>query len=585
MFTLRSKYTFSFLAFFLTFPIIFYLHNLYKLIFAYNPQKIDNNNLNFSYVIYSSDNKILRKLSRKFDISNNNEEVPINLKNVFITSEDKRFLSHNGIDPKGLSRAIINNLRSGYIKEGGSTITQQVSRLIFLDNEFSFQRKIKEILISLIIDLKFSKNKILKIYLNNLYLGEGAYGINEAASVYFEKLIYELTLSEMALLAGLAPAPSIYNPYKNYELAIKNRDKILLSMFSDGYISKSDLNRALEFEIKLKHPKINDKALVNYILDETIANFKQRNKFELNQHLKIKSSINYFWQKEAQKMTQLIPPQIEIGLVSIESSSGLIRSMLSGKNLDINEFNRVSSAMRPLGSTFKIIPYTAALLEGAELQDKYDDSPKCWENYCPRNFSDKYYGEISLIDSFKTSSNIVPIKISRKLGLKKIIDLANQFGLGYKQQIESFLPAAIGAYSDSLLNITNAYSTINNKGLSIKPSILESIELNNGQILWENEPKTNKIISQVITRKLNKMLKKSVSEGNGIAASIKNEEIYGKTGTSDRNRDLWFIGSTRDKTTGVWIGYDDNRKTELSSGNAARVWKSYTENIMNIKKN
>ena len=185
----------------------------------------------YSYLILSSDNKILSKLSRKFEITNNKHKIPFLLKYSFISAEDKKFLKHNGIDLMGLSRALMSNIKSGYLKEGGSTITQQVARLIFLNNDISFQRKTKEILISLILEFRYSKDQILKLYLNNIYLGSGAYGINEASQVYFGKLLNELTLSEIALITGLAPAPSIYSPYENIKLAIKNRNQILESMY------------------------------------------------------------------------------------------------------------------------------------------------------------------------------------------------------------------------------------------------------------------------------------------------------------------------------------------------------------------
>jgi len=210
---------------------------------------------NYSYVISSSDNKILSKLSRKFEIDNSKHKIPFFLKHSFISSEDKRFYKHNGIDLKSISRALIQNIRSGYVKEGGSTITQQVARLLFLNNDVSFQRKIKEIFLSLILEFRYDKNQILKLYLNNIYLGSGAYGVNEASQVYFGKLVEELTLSEIALIAGLAPAPSIYSPYENIELAIKNRNKVLESMYLDGYISLANKNKAIKEKINLNYQK------------------------------------------------------------------------------------------------------------------------------------------------------------------------------------------------------------------------------------------------------------------------------------------------------------------------------------------
>ena len=538
----------------------------------------------YSYVISSSDNKILSKLSRKFEIDNSYHKIPFLLKHSFISSEDKKFYKHNGIDLKSISRALIQNIRSGYVKEGGSTITQQVARLLFLNNDLSFQRKIKEIFISLILEFRYNKNQILKLYLNNIYLGSGAYGVNEAAQVYFGKFIEELTLSEIALIAGLAPAPSIYSPYQNLELAIKNRNKVLESMYVDGYISLANKNKAIKEKIKLNYQTadnfLDDKLLINFILQETDKKIGSKNDYKF---LRIKSSINKDWQEKGQKISRYAgPKEFEFGLLSIESNTGLIRTMITSKNPSINEYNRVISSVRPLGSTFKIIPYAAALIEGIKLSDKFEDLPTCWESYCPKNFSEDYRGSISLIESFKSSSNIVPISITKKIGLKNIINLANSFGLGYEQEFEEFPSLAIGAYGDNLLNITNAYSAINNNGKIQKPEIIEKIESFKKQPIWENKSISKKILDLKINKKINKLLEKSVKEGTSKAASIKGKKIYGKTGTSDGNKDLWFIGSIDNLTTGIWIGYDDNKESELSSGNAAYLWKKFISEIYKI---
>ena len=538
----------------------------------------------YSYVISSSDNKILSKLSRKFEIDNSYHKIPFFLKHSFISSEDKRFYKHNGIDLKSISRALIQNIRSGYVREGGSTITQQVARLLFLNNDLSFQRKIKEIFISLILEFRYDKNQILKLYLNNIYLGSGAFGVDEAAQVYFGKFIEELTLSEIALIAGLAPAPSIYSPYQNLELAIKNRNKVLESMYVDGYISLADKNKAIKEKIKLNYQTadnfLDDKLLINFILQETDKKIGSKNDYKF---LRIKSSINKDWQEKGQKISSYAGPKdLEFALLSIESNTGLIRTMITSKNPSINEYNRVISSVRPLGSTFKIIPYTAALIEGIKLSDKFEDLPRCWESYCPKNFSEDYRGSISLIESFKSSSNIVPISITKKIGLKNIINLANSFGLGYKQEFEEFPSLAIGSYGDNLLNITNAYSAINNNGKIQSPEIIEKIESFNDKSIWENKSISKKILDLKINKKINKLLEKSVKEGTSKAASIKGKKIYGKTGTSDGNKDLWFIGSIDNLTTGIWIGYDDNKESDLSSGNAAYLWKKFISEIYKI---
>tara|TARA_A100001035_G_scaffold69829_1_gene53427 strand:- start:289 stop:2067 length:1779 start_codon:yes stop_codon:yes gene_type:complete len=565
--------------------VSFYLYNIIFSTLKFDPSKNKNfRTIKYSYVILSSDNKVLSKLSRKFEINNSKHKVPILLKHSFISAEDKRFYKHNGIDLISITRALLRNIKSGYVQEGGSTITQQVSRLLFLNNDLTFQRKIKEIFISLILEFRYDKNQILKIYLNNIYLGSGAYGVNEAAQVYFGKLIEELTLSEIALITGLAPAPSIYSPYENIELAIENRNKVLESMYRDGYITLEDKNKAIKETINLNNQTadnfLDDKLLINFILDETekrIENISDHN------FLRIKSSINRDWQETAQKISRYVgPKEIEFALLSIESNTGLIRTMVTSKNPTVNEYNRVTSAVRPLGSTFKIIPYAAALIQGTKLSDKFEDLPKCWESYCPKNFSGEYRGKISLIESFKSSSNIVPISITIKYGLKNIIHLANEFGLGTKQEFEEFPSLAIGAFGDNLLNITNAYSAINNNGNIHRPSIIEKIESLNNKSIWEHKLISKKILDLKVNNKLNKLLEKSVEEGTAKAAFIEGKKIYGKTGTSDENKDLWFIGSLDNLTTGIWIGYDDNRESQLSSGNAAYLWKKFMAAIYKI---
>ena len=251
----------------------------------------------------------------------------------------------------------------------------------------------------------------------------------------------------------------------------------------------------------------------------------------------------------------------------------------SGRYPKYNQFNRTTSAIRPLSSTFKIIPYCLAFLEGKSPLDTYDDSPTCWEDYCPKNFSNFYQGKSTLIESFKNSSNIVPLKIAYQFGLEKIVNLANLFGIKYNKNLSRYLPIAIGAYGDSLLNITNAYSIINNKGQLIKPSVIKTIKSKENNIIWENKFKAKKIIDKEIANKLNNLLEKSVQGGTGIAASINGKKIFGKTGTSDLNKDLWFIGSIKNLTTGIWIGFDDNRPTNFSSGTSANFWRTYIESI------
>ena len=356
-------------------------------------------------------------------------------------------------------------------------------------------------------------------------------------------------------------------------------------MYKDGYISLVEKNEALFEKITLNYQNsnkfLNDKLLINHILKEAKSKIDNEKKYKL---LKIKSSINKGWQNNAQKISRsFVPNNLEIALLSIESGSGLIRTMINGKNPSFNEFNRAIDSVRPLGSTFKIIPYGAALIEGIQLNDKFADIPSCWKDYCPKNFAENYRGQISLLESFKHSSNIVPIKITKKIGIKKIIKLAYEFGLGYNQEFQEYPSLAIGSYGDNLLNITNAYSVINSDGKFYKPSVLEKIENYDGQLIWENKFISKKILDMDVNKKLKKLLEKSVKEGTSRAARIDGKRIFGKTGTSDGNKDLWFIGSIDNITTGIWMGFDDNKDSEFSSGNAAYLWKKFKTQIYNYE--
>tara|TARA_Y100001970_G_C14248647_1_gene870149 strand:+ start:3339 stop:5066 length:1728 start_codon:yes stop_codon:yes gene_type:complete len=542
-----------------------------------------------SYTIYSEDNIKLQTIGYNPPANNINNNYKL-IKNAFIASEDRRFRYHNGIDLISISRAILNNIFNQSSLEGASTITQQVARLVYLDQKLTYTRKIKEALLALELEKKLDKETIINIYLNNIYLGGGAYGITNASQIYFSKYPNELTLSEIALLASLAPAPSIYSPFINRELAIKQREKVLVKMLKEGFISPKQFMIANSSALELDTSTLdNSKSLypfITSIIVKEVDHLYQQNNWD-NQQLKIISSININWQSNAVEIiNKNSPKDLNIALVSIESSTGLIKTLIGGNNFSETEFNLATQALRPTASTFKIFTYAAALKKGINIDDEFIDEPQCWsDNYCPKNFGNKYYGKISLLDSFKYSSNIISIKLIDLVGFEEVIETANKFGVGNINKINNYYSIGIGSSEETLLNMTNAFSTINNQGLSNKNYLITKIINEKDEIIWshEKEQKPKQVISKEIANKLNLLLHKSVEEGTGKAAKINGFKVLGKTGTSDMNRDLWFIGSIQDNTHGIWMGYEDNRESELSSGDAARIWKLFTKSTLKNK--
>ncbi len=513
-------------------------------------------------------------------------KMPTLIEQAFVAAEDRRFYKHKGVDIWGISRAISTNLRKGSVQEGASTITQQLARTVFLSQDQTLTRKIKEAALAYKLERQLSKQNILEQYLNNVYLGSGAYGVADAAWVYFSKTPKLLSLAEAALIAGLPPAPSFYSPLVNPELAIKRRSIVLQRMYEEGYISKT------EFSNSVKSPLLLKPALPKYFksvapffttwAEKQLPAYLTKEQLEVG-GLKIRTSLNLSWQKEAQEIIKKLSPEgTEGSLVSIHPKTGLIRAMIGGKDFNETQFNRATQALRSPGSTFKLFPYAAALAKGYKPEDRFLDSPKCWEGYCPKNFGNKYLGEVSLADAMTKSLNTVAVQLLEQVGFDQVISIANKLGVGNQQKLGKYYPLAIGAYEQTLLDMTGAYAGITNRGKYIRPSPFEEIRGPNDILLFKNQTSIDEgvqAVSKDVADTLNWMLKRVVSEGTGKFAGLKDREVSGKTGTSEGGRDLWFIGSIPQLSTGIWFGYDDNKKTNNGSRRAAEAWKEYMNRI------
>ena len=532
--------------------------------------------------LLSTNGKVIQKLGPATREKVKPGAMPPTVAEAFIAAEDRRFYQHDGVDGWGIARAIVTNVRQGAVREGASTITQQLARTVFLSQDRTITRKLKEAALAMKLERQLSKQQILEQYLNYVYLGSGAYGVADAAWIYFSKTPEQLTASEAALIAGLPPAPSIYSPLVNPDLAKERRSIVLDRMAQAGFISTSEADRGRNSPLGLKPatPKyFNSSApyFTTWIAQE-LPKFLTPEQLEVG-GVKVRTSLNLDWQKKAQQVIRANAPfDTEGAMVSIDPGNGLVRVMVGGKDFSKSQFNRTILALRSPGSTFKLFPYAAAIDRGMKPETKVFDAKRCWNGYCPKNFGNKYYGNISLADALKNSLNTVAVQLQDIVGFDAVIEVANNFNIGTDRPLGKYYPMAIGAYEQTILDMTAAYAGMANRGVFFTPSPFEEIRGPKNELLWSRRLSGNRgrrAVDSDVADTMNWMLQRVVTGGTGIAAKLDDRQVAGKTGTSENTRDLWFIGSIPQLTTGVWFGYDDDRATKSTSGEAAWAWKQF----------
>ena len=536
--------------------------------------------------LLSSDGQVIQKLGPATREKLNPGEMPELVKQAFVAAEDRRFYEHDGVDLWGISRALFTNIKQRSVREGASTITQQLARTVFLSQDRTITRKLREAALAYKLERQLSKEQILEQYLNYVYLGSGAYGVADAAWVYYSKTPDQLTLPEAALIAGLPPAPSVYSPLVDEEVATERRSIVLERMQQAGFITASEAEQARTSPLNLKPatPKYFNSAAPYFTswVAQQLPQMLTPEQLEVG-GLKIRTSLNLNWQKRAQQVVrEFAPGNAEGAIVSIEPGTGLVRAMVGGKNFRSSQFNRTTQALRSPGSTFKLFPYAAAVSAGVKPEDIFIDSPKCWRGYCPKNFGNKYFGPISLADALQNSLNTVAVQLQDKVGFDAIITTANNLGIGTTRPLGKYYPMAIGAYEQTILDMTAAYAAVTNRGVYVKPTAFEEIRGPGGDLLWSRRsdgPKGKRALDSDVADTMNWMLQRVVTGGTGAAAKLNDRPVAGKTGTSEGARDLWFIGSIPQLTTAVWFGYDNNRDTGSSSGQAAWAWNKYMTTI------
>lgn len=536
--------------------------------------------------IYSADGEVIKTFTAfKFE-KVSIDKIPTYLKQAVIATEDKNFYHHRGFDTMGMIRSTITNIMSGSVKQGASTITQQLARILFLSNERTFDRKIKELIIAHRIEKTISKDEILEMYLNSVYLGSGVYGVSSAARTFFDKDLSQLTLAEQALIAGLPQAPSIYSPFANKKAGLKRRDQVLRRMVRNKYITPEQMEAAQKEGLKLSDkPRIYSYNKAPYFIDFVLNELKNIGfeEQEISQGgLKIYTTLDYKSQNVAQytantslAKANLTKPTNQIALFSFSPTTGRIYAYIGGKNYEQSQYDRVSKAIRPSGSSFKPFVYATALQQGVSIDDIIEDTPLTIQDWSPKNYGKKYRGKITIWQALAISSNVAAVRLIKKSGIDAVIQTAREMGI--TTPLASDMTIALGSNGVKLYDMVVAYGAFANGGFRVRPYSVERVENSRGVTIYENSgPKIVKVINFETAAGMTYMLRKVVEVGTGKAANFA-PNVAGKTGTTNDYRDAWFVGFTPDIVTGVWVGNDNNSKLPGITGGAmpARVFSDY----------
>ena len=524
------------------------------------------------------------------------DKVPNHLKNAFLAVEDARFYQHIGIDVRGIMRALWENIRHQSVMEGGSTITQQLARNYYLTQEQSYHRKIQEMFLALKIEHRHTKDEILELYLNQIYFGRGAYGVQAASKAYFGKNVDDLDLNECAMLAGIPKSPNYYSPMDNMEAAQERKAVVLNQMAKYGYISASTAQKTAAEEVHLAKP-VPKEGKANYFVDYVIQTMIDKYGADglYKGGLKIYTTLDMDAQQAAEEAMKNLPEmkdanglkQPQGALVAIDPHTGYIKAMVGGRGTDM--FNRAALAERQPGSAFKPFVFAAALEAGYTPSTVVDDSPLNIYGWSPQNYNRGFSGSVPLRYVCEQSLNVASVRVAQDVGIDKAINLAREMGIstivmeGDKNDVN--LSTALGGMTKGVtpLELTSAYCTFANKGRYVKHTAIAKVLDRNGNILeaYPVPDKTKQVLKEKTADYLNTMLRGVVARGTGTAANI-NETVAGKTGTTSDYHDAWFVGYVPDLVVGVWIGCDDNQQMGTMTGGTlpAHIWTIFMKKII-----
>lgn len=510
-------------------------------------------------------------------------DLPPQLPHAILATEDRRFYDHFGIDLISIGRAVFVNLWAGSIRQGGSTITQQAAKNLFLSPERTFKRKAQETILALWLEAKFTKDQIFTIYLNRVYFGSGVYGVNGAAKHYFGVAATDLNTLQSAMLAGMLKGPNKYNPATNPKLAMMRAHQVLANMVVSGYIDQAHADRAKKERINTRPSKQRLSAMARHFTDWVLS--LAPDFVTLDQDITVITTLDSTLQKKAEatvaKWMRDGGPAMKSGageaaLLSI-APDGAVLAMVGGKSWGQNKFNHAVQAQRQPGSAFKPVVFLAGLEAGLKPESVFTDEPLTVDGWSPKNFKREYSGPVSMVDALTRSINTVTVQISERAGRENVKNTARR--LGFTSDLVSTPALALGVSETNLLEITSMYGVFANGGFAIWPYAIDKIKDRDGTIIYSRTGSgSGRVVAPEHVKQMRAMLERVIADEYGTGKKARLGYLAaGKTGTSQDYRDAWFIGFTPNLVTGVWLGNDDSAPMQNITGGSlpAQIWKDY----------
>jgi len=492
------------------------------------------------------------------------DQIPPEMRAAMISTEDRRFRSHVGVDPIGIARSIGVRIKTGHFRQGGSTITQQLARNIFLTNNRSFGRKIKEAILALALERKFSKDQILELYLNRVYFGGGAYGIDAASRKFFGHGADHLSLGEAAIIAGLVKAPSNYSPTADVEAARSRSNVVLQTMARNGFITPETAAAANPADVRIQ--ETTNQNSVRYFTDWALPQLDTLID-QTSDPIDVWTTLDPGMQVAADKAIRANAPDGTQGALVAIDRDGAVRAMVGGKDYVSSIYNRATQAERQPGSAFKLFVYLTGLESGMKPTDTIVDEPVTIDGWSPRNSTRTNLGPVTLREAFSRSINTISAKIGAQVGFSTIADMARRFGI--TTPISTFPSMVLGSSDVRLIDMTRAFASVSNKGVAVTPYGIRRVVTADGRMLYQHEADDERVlVAPWVAAEMTDLLQSAVLSGTGRAAQI-GRPVAGKTGTTTSNKDGWFIGFSSGLTTGVWMGRDDAKPVGGLQGGTA----------------
>jgi len=551
--------------------------------------------------IYDDNDELITELHVERRIFVPLAHIPQALRDAVIATEDKRFYYHWGVDPIGIARATVQNYRRGRVVEGGSTITQQLTKVLFLTPDKSMERKLKEAVLALELERRYTKDRILEMYLNQVYFGHGAYGVEAAARTYYGKSVAELNVREAALLAGLPRAPTTYSPFEHSEVAKRRREVVLRRLVEYGALKDAEAKRLARTDLGLIPPerrRTTGQYFLDYVQQTLEAKYGADLVFKggLNVYTTLSPTMQLAAEQSLRDGLKALEGRTVKGrpgehpegaIVTVEPHTGYVRAMVGGYDFFRSEFNRAVQARRQPGSAFKPFIYIAALESGLTPATRVEDAPVSYavgangQVWKPENYDRKFRGSTTLQQALEESVNVVTVKVQERVGLNRTIQVARRFGISSPLDVN--LSLALGTSDMTLIELTSAYGALANQGQWLPPTTIRYVTDPQGKLLEENLPEPREAVSPETAFVITHMLRGVVERGTGQAAKALGRPVAAKTGTTNDYSNAWFIGYTPRLATGVWVGYDRPRslgKDETGSRVAVPIWTGFMTKVL-----